>query len=132
MEYNELTCLKDLNKFRSAPRIDSAQSKLLIRELELYMSKADWFTVGIMASSYATAINIIRSMEKKFNWEQMNIISLPTETGPVFLKANQRTGEIHIRIEFGLGEGILISCQYNNDNLSTNTFGPFPINFFDI
>ena len=54
----------------------------------------------------------------------------PNKDGPVFLKANQKTGDIHIRIEYGLGEGILLSCQQEEEKKNTSTFGPFPLNFF--
>ena len=50
----------------------------------------------------------------------MKCITLPNSHGPIFLKANQKTGEIHARIEHGLGEGILISC-HNDDNSLTKT-----------
>ena len=32
--------------------------------------------------------------------------------------------------EKGLGEGILLTCQYEHDNKDSNTFGPFPLDFF--
>ena len=60
----------------------------------------------------------------------MEIIERPDKEGPVFLKANQRSAQIHIRIEHGLGEGILISCQNNDELICSKTFGPFPLDFF--
>ena len=95
------------------------------------MDKADWFTIGIMAPSSKLAISILRQIENKFQWDEMKIVYSPVKDGPVFLKANQKTGDIHIRIEFGLGEGILLSCQHNEDGKSTETIGPLPLNFFD-
>ena len=68
---------------------------------------------------------------EKFEYNSMKCITLPSADGPIFLKANQKTGEIHARIENGLGEGILISCQNNDDSLATKTIGPFPLDFFD-
>ena len=48
----------------------------------------------------------------------------------VFFKANQKTGNVFIRSENGLGEGILLTCQYNEDPHESNTFGPLPLDFF--
>ena len=56
------------------------------------------------------------------NWKQIY--------GSVFLKANQKTGNVLIRSENGLGEGILITCQYDNNASEANTFGPLPLDFF--
>ena len=94
------------------------------------MKHADWYTIGVMAPSSKQAIFIIKEMEKHFGWPAMKVKNKPKEIGPVFLKANQRTGDIHIRIEYGLGEGVLLSCQYNNDQKVARTFGPFPLGFF--
>ena len=60
----------------------------------------------------------------------MKCKSLPNSVGPIFLKANQRTGEIHARIEYGLGEGILITCHDNDNSFIARTYGPFPLDFF--
>ena len=46
------------------------------------------------------------------------------------LKANQKTGNVFVRSENGLGEGILITCQYDENIEESNTFGPFPLDFF--
>ena len=48
----------------------------------------------------------------------------------LFLKANQKTGNGFVRSENGLGEGILITCQYEEDAKISNTFGPLPLDFF--
>ena len=50
-----------------------------------------------MAPSCQQAIATLKEMEKRFDWEAMNISRKPIEDGPVFLKANQKTGEIYIR-----------------------------------
>ena len=50
--------------------------------------------------------------------------------GSVFLKGNQKTGNVYVRSENGLGEGILITCQYDEDSQESNTFGPLPLDFF--
>ncbi len=48
----------------------------------------------------------------------------------VFLKGNQKTGNVFIRSEIVLGEGILITCQYDEDVKGSNTYGPLPLDFF--
>ena len=93
--------------------------------------KSDWITIGVMSPSLKKGINAIRRIEEKFEYNEMKCITLPSSEGPIFLKANQKTGEIHARIEFGLGEGILISCQNYDNSLITKTIGPFPLDFFD-
>ena len=84
-----------------------------------------------MSPSIEIGVNAIRKIEKKFEYNEMKCITLPSLEGPIFLKANQKTGEIHARIEFGLGEGILISCQHYDNSLTSKTIGPFPLDFFD-
>ena len=58
-----------------------------------------------------------------------NLDSL-SANGSVFLKANQKTSNVFIRSENGLGEGILITCQYDEGVKESNTFGPLPLDFF--
>ena len=60
----------------------------------------------------------------------MKLIDRPDNGGSVFLKANQSSGEIRIRLEEGLGEGILISSQHSSQEKELFTWGPFPLNFF--
>ncbi|ABM78891.1 conserved hypothetical protein [Prochlorococcus marinus str. MIT 9303] len=124
--------LKDLDGLRSAPDLDATQSKHLLDQLCVSMGDADWFTVGIMAPSSSLAIFVLREMESRFNWSAMNVVDKPAGEGPVFLKANQKTGDIHVRIEHGLGEGVLLSCQHNNEEKEADTLGPFPLDFFKI
>ena len=123
--------LEDLNKLRSAPKLNKVQSKILFKELSQIIRKSDWITIGVMSPSLRKGINAIRRIEKKFEYNEMKCITLPSSEGPIFLKANQKTGEIHARVEFGLGEGILISCQNYDDSLMSKTIGPFPLDFFD-
>ncbi len=126
----QINSLSDLNHLRSAPIINSSTKEKLIKELLMHMKDADWFTVGIMASSSEEAILKYREMESFLNWSKLIIQSQPNNEGPVFLKGNQKTGDIHIRIEYGLGEGILITCQKDNENIHSQTFGPLPLDFF--
>ncbi len=123
--------LEDLNKLRSAPKLTKEQSKLLLTELINIINKSEWLTIGVMSPSLKKGINAIRKIEQKFEYDEMRCITIPRKDGPIFLKANQKTGEIHARIEFGLGEGILISCQNFDNSLNTKTIGPFPLDFFD-
>ena len=123
--------LEDLDKLRSAPKLTKKQSKKLLNELSNVINKSDWITIGIMSPSIKKAINAIRKIEEKYSYDEMKCITLPSSEGPIFLKANQQTGEIHARNEFGLGEGILISCQNYDNSLSSKTTGPFPLDFFD-
>ena len=123
--------LSDLNKLRSAPKLNKKQSKILINELSNIIQKSDWITIGVMSPSLEKGINAVRRIEEKYEYNKMRCITLPNTDGPIFLKANQKTGEIHARIEFGLGEGILITCQNNDKSLISKTIGPLPLDFFD-
>ena len=125
-----INSLDDLKKIRSAPSLNASEKKNLLNELTFYMKDADWFTVGIMAPSAKVAIFVLKEMESSFGWSPMNVATQPKESGPVFLKANQKTGDIHIRVEYGLGEGVLLGCQFNQEKKFANTFGPFPLDFF--
>ena len=121
----------DLNSLRTAPIINEVDSKVILKELINIMETADWFTVGIMAPSFKNGIHVIRAMEERFRWEKMNIATEISKEGPIFLKANQNSGEIHARIEYGLGEGIIISCHNKETSVIANTVGPFPLGLFN-
>ena len=123
--------LEDLDKLRSAPKLNKKQSKNLLNQLIHLIHKSDWITIGIMSPTLKRGINAVRRIEEKFKYDEMKCITLPSSDGPIFLKANQKTGEIHARVEFGLGEGILISCQNHENSLNSKTIGPFPLDFFD-
>ncbi len=127
----EIYKLEDLEKLRSAPTLSKEQSKVLFSELSNILDKSDWITIGVMSPTLEKGINAVRKIEEKFHYDKMKCISLPDSCGPIFLKANQKTGEIHARIEFGLGEGILIGCQNHDTSLISKTIGPFPLDFFD-
>ena len=128
---SEISKIKDLDKLRTAPILNQIQSKELLNELTDIIHEIDWVTIGVMSPSLNDAIHAVRNIEKKFKYKKMKCITLPTANGPVFLKANQKTGEIHARIEYGLGEGILISCQNHDNSFNSKTIGPFPLDFFD-
>ena len=115
--------LEDLDKLRSAPKLDKEQRKQLFQQVNNIIKDADWLTIGVMSTSLAKGINAIRRIEQTFNYNQMKCINLPMKKGPVFIKANQKTGEIHGRIEYGLGEGILISCHHSDPSFISRTIG---------
>ena len=128
---SDISKLDDLNKLRSAPRLNKKQSEILFHQVENIIYTTDWVTIGVMSPSIEKGINAVRRIEEKFKYNEMKCISLPSSNGPIFLKANQKTGEIHARIEHGLGEGILISCHNDDNSLTAKTIGPFPLDFFN-
>ena len=127
MEINKLV---DLNNLRSAPQLSDRQKEKLLEELEAYIFNAHWLTIGIMAPSDKKAIEALKSISMKYSSIKFgNLGSLQAEGG-VFLKANQKTSNVFVRSENGLGEGILITCQYEEGAKESNTFGPLPLDFF--
>ena len=127
MEINKLV---DLNTFRVAPKLNNNQIKKLFGELESNISKADWMTIGIMAPSDIKAVEALQSISKKYSSIKFGNLDSLFAKGSVFLKANQKTSNVFIRSENGLGEGILITCQYDENASDSNTFGPLPLDFF--
>ena len=127
MEINKLV---DLNTFRVAPKLNNSQIKKLFGELESNISKADWMTIGIMAPSDIKAVEALQSISKKYSSIKFGNLDALSANGSVFLKANQKTSNVFIRSENGLGEGILITCQYDENASESNTFGPLPLDFF--
>ena len=127
MEINKLV---DLNSLRNAPLLSNIQVKQLLEELETNIFNADWLTIGIMAPCDTKAIETLQSILKKYSSIKFyNLDSLHAD-GSVFLKGNQKTGNVFVRSENGLGEGILITCQYDSNSEESYTFGPFPLDFF--
>ena len=122
--------LVDLNSLRSAPQLSKRQIKRLLEELEANIFRADWITIGIMAYSDFDAVEALQSISKRYSSIKFRDIDSLRADGSVFLKGNQKTGNVFIRSENGLGEGILITCQYDEDDEESNTFGPLPLNFF--
>ena len=83
-----------------------------------------------MAPCDTKAIEALQSITKKYSSIKFaNLDSLHAD-GSVFLKGNQKTGNVFIRSENGLGEGILLTCQYDNESYESSTVGPFPLDFF--
>ena len=127
MEINKLV---DLNSFRVAPKLNNSQVKKLFGELESNISKADWMTIGIMAPSDIKAVEALQSISKKYSSIKFGNLDSLSANGSVFLKANQKTSNVFIRSENGIGEGILITCQYDENASDSDTFGPLPLDFF--
>ena len=126
----EISKLVDLNSLRTAPQLSNSQEKKLLEELQANIFSADWITIGIMAPCDNRAIEVLKSITKKYS--SINFLNLESlhANGSVFLKGNQKTGNVFVRSENGLGEGILITCQYDENNKESNTFGPLPLDFF--
>ena len=127
MQVNELI---DLNKYKTAPKLDLSQIKKLSRELDSEIRKSDWITIGVMAKSDNEAKNTFRMFIQKYPFMRFNDFEKLNASGNVFMKGNQKTGEVYIRSEYGLGEGILLTCQYNDLSRNSLTYGPFPLTFF--
>ena len=127
MEINKLI---DFNFLRTAPLLSNIQVKRILEEIETNIFNADWITIGIMAPSDTKAIETLKSISKKYpRIKFLDLDSLHAD-GSVFLKGNQKTGNVFVRTENGLGEGILITCQYDEHAKESYTFGPLPLDFF--
>ena len=128
MEINKLV---DLNSLRTAPRLSNIEVENLLEELENNIFNADWITIGIMAPCDTKAIETLQSISKKYSSIKFGNLDSLHADGCVFLKGNQKTGNVFVRSENGLGEGILITCQYEEEEAKeSNTYGPLPLDFF--
>ena len=126
----EINNLFDLNSLRTAPELSNIQEKKLLGELETNISNADWITIGIMAPCDTKAIETLKSISKKYSSIKFYNLESLNADGSVFLKANQKTGNVFVRSENGLGEGIILTCQYDHESKESSTFGPLPLDFF--
>ena len=126
----EINNLIDLNILRTAPELSNSQLKKLQEELKENIINADWVSIGIMAPSDIQAIEALKSISKKYSSIKFKNLDSLHADGSVFLKGNQKTGNVFVRSENGLGEGILITCQYDQESKQSNTFGPLPLDFF--
>jgi hypothetical protein len=127
----EINSLFELNSFRSAPPLSRKQIEKLLEELDVKIKNADWITIGIMANSDSDAISALNSISKKYASVKFRNLESLHAKGSVFLKGNQKTGNVFIRPENGLGEGILLTCQYDHEFKESSTFGPLPLDFFN-
>ena len=122
--------LKDLNRLRSAPFLNKTESLKILAQIEEKIVNSDWITIGIMAKSDEDAKEALNSIIVKHQYKSFKNFEQINAKGNVFLKANQKTGEVYIRSENGLGEGILLTCQYDDLLKHSQTYGPFPLNLF--
>ena len=127
----EINSLRDLISLRSAPQLSNFQTKKLLEELDSYILDSDWITVGIMASHDYEAIEVLKSISRKYTSIKFRDLDSLNADGSVFLKGNQKTENVYIRSENGLGEGILLTCQYEKDSEESFTYGPLPLGFFN-
>jgi len=126
----EITSLHQLDKYRTAPKIDNFYLKKLLIEIHAKIKDSDWLTIGIMAESDTQAKNALISIKNNYPNLKFTSFEKICAEGNVFLKANQKTGEVYIRSENGLGQGILLTCHYDEEFKDSSTYGPFPLNFF--
>tara|TARA_B100000212_G_scaffold142894_1_gene107557 strand:+ start:52 stop:438 length:387 start_codon:yes stop_codon:yes gene_type:complete len=126
----KISDLSDLNSLRSAPFLNKKQSLMILDQIDKKILNCDWITIGVMAKSDEDAKAALNSLIIKYNYNSFKNFDQINAKGNVFLKANQKTGEVYIRSENGLGEGILLTCQYNDLLIYSQTYGPFPLNLF--
>ena len=126
----KITDLTDFNSLRSAPLLNKTESIKILNQIDKKILNSDWITIGIMANSDEDAKEALNSIIVKYKYKYFKNFEQINATGNVFLKANQKTGEVYIRSENGLGVGILLTCQYNDPLTNSKTYGPFPLNLF--
>jgi len=125
--------LNALRGLRQAPVVDPLQRLELRQELAAHLAACDWFTVGIMAADREAAVACLRQLESSQGWSPLVEESgepLEPGSGPVFLKANQRSGNFRVRIETGVGEGLLITGHHPEHPEAEDTWGPLPLDLF--
>ena len=127
MEINKLV---DLSSLRTAPRLSDIQVKKILEELEENIFNADWVTIGIMAPSTKKAIEALKSFSKKYSSITFGKLDSLSADGSVFLKGNQKTGNVFVRSENGLGEGILLTCQHDEDSKESFCLWAIATRFF--
>ena len=126
----KISDLRDLNSLRTAPVLNEFETLRILNQIDTKILNSDWITIGIMAKSDEEAKEALYSIIRKYNYKSFKIFDQIYAKGNVFLKANQKTGEVYIRSENGLGEGILLTCQYDDLLKNSQTYGPFPLNLF--
>ena len=130
IELMEINKLVDLNNLRTAPQLSNIQEKKLSEELDANIFNSDWITIGIMAPCVKSAIEALQSIANQYSSIKFENLDSLHADGSVFLKGNQKTGNVLVRSEKGLGEGILITCQYEEHSEKSMTFGPLPLDSF--
>ena len=130
MEFMKINDLTDFNSLRSAPNLNKTDSLRIVNLIDKKIVNCDWLTIGIMAQSDMEAKEALNSIISRYDYKFFKNFNKISVIGNVFLKANQKTGEVYIRSENGLGEGILLTCQYDDLSIHSKTYGPFPLNLF--
>ena len=130
MNFMKINDLTDLDSLRSAPNLNKTDSLRIINQIDKKIINCDWITIGIMAPSDIEAKEALNSIIRRYEYKFFKNFNQISVNGNVFLKANQKTGEVYIRAENGLGEGILLTCQYDNLSTHSKTYGPFPLKLF--
>ncbi len=129
-----LSGLESLRGLRTSPQLSAEQQAELQLQLQPLLQRCDWFTIGVMAPSAATAVQALRAAEQANGWQALELDpageALASIEGPVFLKGNQNSGRFLVRRETGLGEGLLITGHSPADPDVENTWGPLPLTFF--
>ena len=129
--------LADLASLRTAPALAAHERPGLLAELKTKMEACEWFTIGVMAPSAASALAALRACEGSLGWPALEVHGQGQQAesvvGPVFLKGNQHSGQFLLRAEAGLGEGILISGHLKGepDPALEGTWGPLPLDLFN-
>ncbi|EDY38827.1 conserved hypothetical protein [Cyanobium sp. PCC 7001] len=126
--------LQSLRGLRTAPLLEPEELSGLRGELITRMGDCEWFTVGVMAPTARRAVATLRALEQACGWEALEPDpaqeDLDSRDGPVFLKANQSTGRFRLRLESGLGEGVLITGHSATAPEAEDTWGPLPLQCF--
>ena len=126
----QINKLADLNKYKTAPTLDSFQSHKLFSELNSKIFDSDWLTIGVMANSDIEAKVAMKTIIQNYSFIKLKDFEGLKVSGHVFMKGNQKTGEVYIRSDYSIGEGILITCQNDDQLKESKTYGPFPLSFF--
>jgi hypothetical protein len=126
--------LQSLRGLRTAPDLKPEELSGLRGELITRMGGCEWFTVGVMAPSVPQALATLRALEQTCGWDPLEPDpaqdDLEGRDGPVFLKANQSSGRFRLRLESGLGEGVLITGHSATAPEAEDTWGPLPLQCF--
>lgn len=125
--------LADLRGLRTAPPLTPEQRFQFQEELRQRVAACDWCTIGIMAPAAEEALASLHQFQQALGWPRLEAV-VPEEIGeirgPVFLKGHQRTGQIRLRAEAGLGDGVLVSGHSDGDPEVEDTWGPLPLDLF--
>jgi hypothetical protein len=127
-----LSTLADLRGLRTAPSLSPAERESLRGELADRLAACEWFTVGVMAPSAAAAVAALRQAETVLGWSPLEANAghdpqgAPVNAAP----GSEEAGPVFLKVESGLGEGLLISGHSPVDPEAEDTWGPLPLDFF--